>query len=114
MHIQRIAHIRTLQRDGVVKISGVCAVDGHRQKIAKILPRCAFPACDLLRHLLGLHQRFGFKRLFQPIMADDAQQIRLCRARFAQDLDHFALRIAVVLLVGGNFCHHKQPPVLRR
>ena len=40
-------------------------------------------------------------------MADNAQQIRLCRARFAQDLYHFALRIAVVLLIGGNFCHHK-------
>ena len=65
-HIQRIARIRTLQRNGIVKISGIRAVDGHGQKIAKILPLCTFPACDLLRHLLGLHQRLVSNVSFSP------------------------------------------------
>ena len=88
-HAEPVVAVRQpLQRNRIVEVARVLAVDGHGQSLAEVCPTCDVPLADGRPQTLRLGDRFLAMGVRQIVLADDDGGVDTRRVDGAEHLEH--------------------------
>ncbi len=98
--------VEALDRDGVVEVLRVLAVDGHGGDLAVVGAAGHHLGRHVVGHRLGLGHGVVVELGLQAVLDDDGARLDLGVARIAQELQDLAERLLLARDLGPHHAHH--------